>query len=53
MRALATLSEEDIQTIQDGGSVVVDVKIGPSTYPIRVMRDYEIDIHKKGDEQDG
>lgn len=53
MRALATLSKEDIQTIQDGGSVAVDVNIGPDIYPICVMRDYEIDIHKKGDEQDG
>lgn len=53
MRALATLSKEDIQTIQDGGCVVIDVRIGPDTYPIRIMRDYVPDIHKKGDEQDG
>ncbi len=53
MSSLATLSKEDIQTIQDGGSVVVDVKLGPCTYPIKIMRDWGIDIHKKEDEQDG
>lgn len=53
MSTIATLSREDIQTIQDGGCVVVDVKIGPSTYPIRIMSDYVTDIRKRGDEQDG